>query len=589
MNMLSVLPWLALLLVGRSSAEVSTPWSTSTFDGKPAGFIGFKNEGYYEFFGIPFAQPPVPPRRFKAPDHNIAWDGLVDAGSSVYNATNQRDACVDANGNMTGHSEDCLYLDIYAPPIDTQNLKGVLLWIHGGSWQHGSKNEFNLRFWATEEWGVDYTVGVAVNYRMNIIGFPDFNGMEYSDKNLATRDNIAALHFVQDHISDFGGDSNKVTIFGESAGSMQVVQLWAHPDTKGLFHAAISQSPYIWSYENGQASPMLTRENKMAKMARCMDCAMNRSCNANGPCSFQTPTIEDMTACSCFGPWYGPMSDRGVTFPDDWYGKHVCKSEDNFDNKVPLLVGHNALEINFWTNKMKFKVKERQMKEWIGHFGDELDAPCVLQKIGQMYGNTGLMQNPAQRETMPHEELIGQVIPIPEYDSEIVYATSAIFFNMLSSTLMHSPNVFMYMFNESVTPFGGDECSAPFGAHACDVPMVLSQRNPFVMNETVFISPDGDAEQKIQNNMRTTWKKFASSGDPGWETAEFGIFSGGEILHSDKIFDPAITDMLYQVMCEPDQIPECNKHTCGDIKALYKKNKCCGKPQQPFDMHIPTE
>jgi len=414
--------------------------------------------------------------------------------------------------------------------------------------------------------------GVASNYRLNILGFPDFNGMQNGAKNLGTRDNIQALRFVNAHISDFSGDPEKVTIFGESAGSMQVIALWINPDAKGLFKNAISQSPYVWSYENGQAAPELTRKMKMEGMEECMDCAMNKSCpDMDDPeCTYQTPTIENMTDCGCFGRWYGPVSDRGVTFPDDFYG-HVCK--ENFEDNVPLLIGHNALEINFWTARGAFDTKRGQMKNWINHFGKELDAECVFEKLGDRYGDTGLMQIPAQ----PEKQWLS-TNDLQNYSANDIYATSAVFFNMISSNLMRSPNVYMYMFNESVAPWTNlglpQLCAIPFGAHACEVHLVTTFLNLPVQ------------KTNLQFNMRSTWKEFAMTGEPGWQTGELGIFTGDDIVHRDYAFDQTIHEMLHELMCEPDMIPECSARTCGDIKALYRNNECCGLPQRRFDMNI---
>merc|ERR1719384_2255702 len=99
-----------------------------------------------------------------------------------------------------------------------------MVWIHGGAWMSGSKNEYSGKFWASQQWTdeVDRVVVVTVNYRMNILGFPDLDGIH---KNLAMQDNIMALTWVKNHIANFGGDTSHTTIYGESAGSMQVVQL----------------------------------------------------------------------------------------------------------------------------------------------------------------------------------------------------------------------------------------------------------------------------------------------------------------------------------------------------------------------------
>jgi para-nitrobenzyl esterase len=138
-------------------------------------------------------------------------------------------------------SEDCLYLNIYTPGADDKK-RPVMFWIHGGAYIQGSANEYDGSALAAE----NDVVVVVINYRLGVFGYMDLSafGSAYAGSaSLGFQDQIAALGWVRDNIADYGGDSNNVTIFGESAGGGSVLALLAAPTAKGLFHKAIGFSP----------------------------------------------------------------------------------------------------------------------------------------------------------------------------------------------------------------------------------------------------------------------------------------------------------------------------------------------------------
>merc|ERR1712032_1738427 len=236
------------------------------------------------------------------------------------------------------------------------------------------------------------------------------------------------------------------------------------------------------------------------------------------------------------------------------------------------------------------KKKKQQMHDWIAHFAPKLNNSCVFDKLGDEYEASGLMQDPAQKTQMM---TANGMMDMPQHPPKELYATSGIFFNMISSNLMRSSKVHMYMFNESTQAAGGVFCALPFGAHTCEVPFVLQYNimynssgdglNQVPMPGTPPGFPLGPPmDEQVRTNMRETWKHFATTDEPGWMTNEVGIFTNGEIHHVDAPFSPQATDLLHKVMCEPDMIPECSKLKCGDVKAMYKDQQCCGMPEHPF-------
>ncbi len=186
------------------------------------------------FRGIPFAEPPVGELRFRAPQPPKPWTGTRDATRFAAAAMQPGDA------SQTG-SEDCLYLNLWAPAAPGPHP--VFLWIHGGGYTGGSSFApiFDGSLFARE--GI---VLVTVAYRLGVFGFMDLEpllGPAYADSgNNALRDLVAALTWVHENISAFGGDPDRVTVGGESAGAKATAALMAIPEARGLFQSAISES-----------------------------------------------------------------------------------------------------------------------------------------------------------------------------------------------------------------------------------------------------------------------------------------------------------------------------------------------------------
>lgn len=237
----------ALLLLafgGRVAAALPEPVRTT--GGLVSGVAG-ANPAVRVFKGIPFAQPPVGDRRWKAPESPAPWDGVRAAARFSDNCMQRQ-----ANGaafppyggdrSATTMSEDCLYLNVYTTASAASAKQPVMVWIHGGAWTSGSGPIYQGEDLARK--GVVY---VSLNYRLGVFGFlahPELTkeSPQHASGNYALLDQIAALTWVQQNIAAFGGDPARVTIFGESAGSWSVHSLVASPLARGLFHRAIGQS-----------------------------------------------------------------------------------------------------------------------------------------------------------------------------------------------------------------------------------------------------------------------------------------------------------------------------------------------------------
>lgn len=205
---------------------------------------GIRRAGYMEFRGIPYAQPPVKERRWRAPEPIKAWSEPLDATQWPPMAMQKDVREMPLYGQEFYNdpaywqtmSEDCLYLNIWTP--EKPGHYPVAVWIHGGAFAHGYSFEKEFDGEAYARRGV---ILVSIAYRLNVFGFlADPQGDR--DNNRGILDQLQALRWVHDNISDYGGDPSNVTLFGQSAGAFSVEQLLYYPEAEGLFHRVILQS-----------------------------------------------------------------------------------------------------------------------------------------------------------------------------------------------------------------------------------------------------------------------------------------------------------------------------------------------------------
>ncbi len=205
-------------------------------------------DGLYVFKGIPYAEPPVGKLRWMPPQPVTKWDGVRparDFGAMAPQAAMVAppDSPGVPNFGNVPQSEDCLFLNIWTPGLDDRK-RPVMFWIHGGAFIIGAGSESFLNSGVLPKRGD--IVLVSINYRLGAPGFLNLNeitgGKISSTGNEGILDQVAALKWVQENISAFGGNPDNVTIFGFSAGGMSVGTLLALPDSKGTFHKAMNRS-----------------------------------------------------------------------------------------------------------------------------------------------------------------------------------------------------------------------------------------------------------------------------------------------------------------------------------------------------------
>jgi para-nitrobenzyl esterase len=211
--------------------------------------IGDKKD-VHVYKGIPYAAPPVGELRWKPPQPARAWSVVRDCfefGAACPQRTSLLLSAFPEMSMGAPFSEDCLFVNVWTPAVRRAGKLPVLYWIHGGGFILGAASQ---PLYDGEELARLGCVVVSVNYRLGLFGFLAHPALsqESADKvsgNYGLLDQVEGLRWVKRNIAAFGGDPEHVAIFGESAGGISVLCLMAAPQAKGLFHAAISQSPVM--------------------------------------------------------------------------------------------------------------------------------------------------------------------------------------------------------------------------------------------------------------------------------------------------------------------------------------------------------
>lgn len=276
--------------------------------------------------GIPYAAAPVGDLRWRPPQAPPSWKG-------VKTASRFSPACEQPpypKGSLYYHapepeSEDCLYLNIWTGARSPNERRPVMVWIHGGALTRGSGS---IEVYDGEALARKGVVLVTINYRLGIFGFfahPSLTAesSHRSSGNYGLLDQVAALQWVRQNIAGFGGDPQRVTIFGESAGSWSVNYLAATPLAHGLFQRAIGES-------GGGFSPQ-------AKLADAEAAGLKFARSASLADLRAKPAAELLQAS---GLYSFPPSVDGWFLPEDVYSIYASGRQ----NDVPLLIGSNADE-----------------------------------------------------------------------------------------------------------------------------------------------------------------------------------------------------------------------------------------------------
>ncbi|MGH8446032.1 MAG: carboxylesterase/lipase family protein [Solimonas sp.] len=327
-------PLCGLLLYGAATiapaatAALPAAAAAPTVTVKGGVLRGAELGGTQVFLGIPYAAPPLGALRWRAPQAAAAWSGARDA--TQYGA-----ACTQGEDRFFGltpkvRSEDCLYLNVWAPPHAAAPLP-VMVWLHGGAHRIGTAAIASYDGGALARRGV---VVVTLNYRLGYLGYFAHPALAAEGKagNFGLLDQIAALRWVQDNIAAFGGDPQRVTVFGESAGGADILYLLTSEAGYGLFQQAIVESGGGW----GKPLP---REKMQKKVVAALE-TIGVAQDANAAALRALPAEKLITA---------QAGDRNLGFGPFIDGDSVFEAParviaEGRQMKVPLIIGSNDWE-----------------------------------------------------------------------------------------------------------------------------------------------------------------------------------------------------------------------------------------------------
>ncbi len=443
---------------------------------------GSQDDDMYVFKGIPFAAPPDGALRWRPPQPPEKWQGVKSA--ETFGSICPQASSPGMDGALLETmSEDCLTLNIWTPNLNEQGGLPVMVWIHGGGHLAGASS---LPVYDGTALATQGIVLVSINYRLNIFGYfahPKMSEAQADEilGNYGLMDQVAALEWIQRNISQFGGDPNNVTIFGESAGAGAVNYLLAATNTEGLFHRAISQSTAVGL----RVDPMLTRQSGGALaverqgeifatflgvdkeddvIASMRAASMNEILDALDPRLQQRPLVDGKM-----------LTDRlGILFLG---GRH---------HKIPYIVGTNS-----WEASLGVSIG--------GGFSPEVRARSMTAELKQTYyGDLD--------ETGAIHQWFGD---------SILLAPSRFLAGQMADT---GTPTYMYHLSYLTKSLRGKQ---PGVAHGDDIPYIFQ-----TLDAAFEVVSDRDRE--ISRQISAYWVQFAKTGDPNgqgmnrWPTYSLG-------------------------------------------------------------------
>ncbi|MAD60315.1 MAG: hypothetical protein CMH49_02215, partial [Myxococcales bacterium] len=468
------------------------------------------------FKGVPYMQAPIAQLRFKPPQELTAWEGVLEAKSfgpicpqkgSLVDESDWRDEdCLSLNMwlPMAGFDEDSDNKSdesINAPALDETNGKAVMVWIHGGGFIQGS-GSFPLYYGARLASRGDVIV-ITFNYRLGVFGFLNTHrlaqGANESTSNEMTllkakeignfglQDQIQALIWIQKYISAFGGDPNRITVFGESAGGSSICGLLASPLSKGLFQQAIIQSGGgCDGFKALNTEPDNELEIIASNILEALDCG-DLSGEALHACLREKSTDEILESMESGGKnilglvELGPSSD-GILIT----GRADQILQDPEGDHPNIIIGSNADEMTLFTynQPMSLSIFENFLA---GGFG------LLADRVFDLY--------PAENDQEArnsYNHLLADIIfvcPTLKFASSLMNVDSA-----------YTGQVWVYHFMHSIT----SGVLATLGAtHALEIPFVFNNHDVEIFGATAT-----EEDRRLSDQMSDAWLNFAKQGRP---------------------------------------------------------------------------
>ncbi|MBW2421670.1 MAG: carboxylesterase family protein [Deltaproteobacteria bacterium] len=513
--------------------------------------VGFTKEGAHAWLGIPFAAPPVAELRWQPPRPPLPWKGAREALADGPICPQ-----LDFSNEPTG-DEDCLLLSVYAPRLRPEEVPEgddrlpVLVYIHGGGMSIGSSQLFVGSRLAQD----NRVVVVTIQYRLGILGWLSHPALQRGAKtpeersgNWGTLDVVRALEWIRDDIAAFGGDPERVTIFGQSAGGIQVYSMLLSPRAKGLFHGAISQSGFATTFSRAQAESLPDEARK-----------------GEGPSSAEF-LLMLLQRDGAAADRQGAKRVAAEMSPDEISDYLHGKSAEELLGVFADSGGLAGIYVSPFAIRDGYVLPEDLPEQLLAR-GDYNRVPVIL-------GTNFEEHKGFMTITSPHVMRIGPVplrIRDPErYDRVSRYG--ALLWKALgadepaSAMRKNQDSVWVYRFDWADEPatFWMDFSRLFGAAHGVELPFVFGSPEWSYLPSFLF---DGvESFEPLSRQMRSYWAQFAARGDPGrgqsgdlreWErwspvegSAEFLVFDssekGGSRMSSDTVTRATVLERVRQ-------------------------------------------
>ena len=442
---------------------------------------GTVSDGVPAYLGIPFAAPPVGGLRWREPQPVKQWDGVLDCVKYAPACPQPKSLFYDVGST----NEDCLYLNVWSAAKRPDAKLPVMVWIHGGSYTTGAGSQlmYDGKNLARQD-----VVVVTINYRLGPLGFLSHPLLSNESThgvsgNYGLLDQIAALKWVKRNIQSFGGDPNRVTVFGESAGAASICSLMISPLAEGLFQQAISESGSF-----GDAYPV-ARENTVAKAEKTgLDLAAALGCDKaeNVLAAMRQKTADDIVNAAYKnydangGTKFRPVED-GWAIPGNPWSLFTAGKQA----KVPLLIGTNTNEGTiFILPKLLIQKMTRQ------------DYEAYIQNLYKDNAAEVLAKFPAaSTEEVP--AAYSRMFTIMSFAAGALHAAD--------TTSANNSPVYMYKFTRiPETPL------KMFGSfHGLEIFYLFGN---FMIR--IIPIPDTPADSSLSQSMMRYWTNFARTGNP---------------------------------------------------------------------------
>src|ERR1700683_633502 len=458
-------------------------------EASPGAIEGADEGGVKVFKGIPYARPPLGELRLRSPQPLEPWTGVRSASRhGLWASQDPPDSTWW--GEFPGEQgEDCLTLNVWTPEL--VGARPVLVWLHGGAFLRGSGASTLYHGFRLATQGD--VVLVTINYRLGVLGFlahpeladPDAGG---AIGNWGLLDQVAALRWVCDNIAAFGGDSQNVTIFGQSAGGMSVAALLAVPAAQGLFHRAIVQSGPPRAMPAERAAEMAAKllgELDVAAVADLRRVPVTALLKAEASLYAQRPrTPLTLT----------PVVDGAVLQADPLNAIAAGAAAD-----VPLLIGTNRDEFKLFiarhpgSSQPDEEALRRRIERIFRAADVHLDALETIESYRAIRDRQGQSIDPRELWSAIESDRLFRVASIRAAEAHAG----------------HQPQTYNYLFTWESRAMRG----ALGACHALELPFVFGTLRLPGVDRFVGACPAADG---LSGQMMDVWSTFARTGDPGW-------------------------------------------------------------------------